>query len=193
MKLAAFVRRTILGAALTGAAALSLAPSAIAAPNDLLLTPSVVGNTVTISIANASDRPVACTIAGFNEGDDPLVQEAVFGYTTPNDILELVPMGGEKAVQMRLEGVDENGNPAPTGSTEIPDGDYEIYYGCRALVLDGVEEPEHWGTNPPLSDQTATFAEVIRISVPGGDVPPPPPACSGSVCGITIADLLAGN
>ncbi|MCK0515722.1 hypothetical protein [Williamsia sp. DF01-3] len=188
MKLAVFVRRTALGVALSGAAAFGFAPSAVAAPSDVTLTPSVVGNTVTISIANGSDRPVACTIAGFNEGSDPLVDEAAFGYATPNDPLELVPMGSQKAVQMRLEGVDENGFPGPVGSTEIPDGDYEIYYGCRTLVLEGVEEPEYWGTNPPLDDETTTFAEVIRVSVPGGDTPPP--ACSGSLCGLTLTDLL---
>lgn len=193
MKLSGLLRGTAAGLALCGAAAFALAPSAVAAPNDLTLTPIVSGNTVSITIANQSAAPVGCTILGFADGADPLEDEGAFGYATPPDLAEFVsPNGGTKTVAMRLEGVDENGDPAPTGSATIPDGTYEIYYGCRQIVGD-VEDAEHWGTTPPLTDETETFAPVIRVTVPGDDDPNPPSECSGSLCGLTVADLIAGN
>jgi hypothetical protein len=59
-----------------------------------------------------------------------------------------------------LEVFAENG---PTGSTILPDGSYDLYWGCTTVPnVDGVEQ---WGTLAPTG--AVSTADTTRLVLPG--------------------------
>ncbi|WP_238422550.1 hypothetical protein [Gordonia sp. 'Campus'] len=155
-------------AAIAGAA---LAPAASAAPTDVTASPTVSGNTVSLTVTNNAAKRIGCEIFGVRAGDAP--SQVVFGYQTPEELGALISPGSSKSVPLRIS---QGTPPAPTGSTTIPDGTYDVYWGCTTITLPpGTRANEQfWGTNPPLTAMTPT-ADPIRVTVPGGETTTPAP------------------
>ncbi|MCR5979623.1 hypothetical protein GDN83_18080 [Gordonia jinghuaiqii] len=156
------------GAALAIGAA--MAPAASAAPNDVTATPSVSGNTITLTVQNNAAKRIGCEVVGVPAGGSP--SNVAFGYQTPEQLGALISPGSSKALPMRLS---EGTPPTPTGSTTLPDGTYDIYWGCTTITLPpgtGAAE-QFWGTNPPLTEMTPTDAEPIRVTLPAAGQPAP--------------------
>lgn len=166
----------------------AFAPSATAAPSDVTLTPVVDGNTVSASIANNSPHRVACEIFGVPAGGSPSGQ-VVFGYVSPESLGELIPRGATQAVDLRLSEGD-----SPTGPTAIPNGSYDLYWGCTSVLIgvDGVSFGEQWGTAPPVG-ATPTVSAPVRVNVTGEPAPdapgdptnpsdPPAPGAPEDIC-----------
>ncbi|WP_055475564.1 hypothetical protein [Gordonia sp. HS-NH1] len=168
------VRKVTAGLAVCAAAAIGAAhtPDAAAAPTDVTATASAAGNTVTLTVTNKAAKRIGCEIVGVPAGGAPT--NVVFGYQTPEELGALITPGSSKSLPLRIS---QGTPPAPTGSTTIPDGTYDIYWGCTTITLPpgtGATE-EFWGTNPPLTGMTPTVAAPIRVTVPGGAATPPAP------------------
>lgn len=168
------VRKVTAGLAVCAAAAFGAAqaPDAEAAPTDVTATASVSGSTVTLTVTNNASKRIGCEIVGVPAGGPPT--NVVFGYQTPEELGALITPGSSKSLPLR---VSQGTPPAPTGTTTIPDGAYDIYWGCTTITLPpgtGAAE-EFWGTNPPLTGMTPTVAEPLRVTVPGGAAAPPAP------------------
>lgn len=168
------VRKVTAGLAVCAAAAFGAAqaPDAEAAPTDVTATASVSGSTVTLTVTNNASKRIGCEIVGVPAGGPPT--NVVFGYQTPEELGALITAGSSKSLPLRIS---QGTPPAPTGTTTIPDGAYDIYWGCTTITLPpgtGAAE-EFWGTNPPVTGATPTVAEPLRVTVPGGAATPPAP------------------
>ncbi len=160
------------GFAAAVALATALAPSASAAPADVTVSPSLAGNTITLKVSNNANKRIGCEIFGVKANTSPAASGVVFGYQTPEELGALISPGASKNVPMRATAGTP---PTLTGSTTIPDGTYDIYWGCATITLPpGSAREQFWGTNPPLTNMTPTAAP-IRVSVPGAGPTAPAP------------------
>lgn len=192
------VRTATVGLAVCAAAAFgaALAPVATAAPSDVTATPSVSGNNVTLTVTNNAAKRIGCEIVGVPAGGAPT--NVVFGYQTPEELGALISPGSSKSLPLRIS---QGTPPTPSGTTTIPDGTYDIYWGCTTITLPpgtGAAE-EFWGTNPPVTGTTPTVAAPLRVTVPGGAATPPAPeseapAAPGlpSIPGLPVIPGLSG-
>ncbi|MAU81276.1 MAG: hypothetical protein CME34_05290 [Gordonia sp.] len=160
------IRRIAIGSAVAALSAAMLAPTASAAPADVTATPTVNGNTVSLTVQNDSAKRVGCEIFGVPADTAPSAGQISFGYQTPEQLSALITPGSSKKLPMRVPVSDP---PRPTGSTTIPDGNYDIYWGCRTITIPPVDAAaeEYWGTTPPLPAGAATGDAPIRVEVPG--------------------------
>ncbi|MDS1114019.1 hypothetical protein RD149_09575 [Gordonia westfalica] len=162
-----------MGFAAVATLATALAPTASAAPADVIVSPSVAGNAITLKVSNNAAKRIGCEIFGVKADTSPTASGVVFGYQTPEQLGALISPGTSKNVPMR---VTAGTPPKPTGSTTIPDGTYDIYWGCATITLPpGTAREQFWGTNPPLTNMTPTAGAPIRVSVPGAGPTAPEP------------------
>jgi hypothetical protein len=160
------IRSIAIGSALAALVAGMLAPTASAAPGDVTVSPTVSGNTVALTVHNDSAKRVGCEIFGVPADSGLSASNLAFGYQTPEQLNALIAAGSSKKLTMRVSAGDP---PAPTGSTTITDGSYDIYWGCRTVTIPPVDPTaeEYWGTTPPLPAGAATGAAPVRVEVPG--------------------------
>ncbi|MEO9329874.1 hypothetical protein [Gordonia aurantiaca] len=152
------------GLALTVAAfTTALAPGASAAPSDVTVSPSVSGQTITLTIASKAAEPVGCEVFGVPADTAPSAERVGFGYETPEKPGALIGPGSSKTVTLRTA---TGTPPKPNGSTTIPAGTYDIHWACASVTLPAGTADEYWGTTPPLAQATST-AEPVRVTVPG--------------------------
>lgn len=186
------------GVAATGCAAtLLLFPSvANAAPGDVTISPAVSGNTAVVTVTNGSSSLIGCNMYGI-PADVPITGDTkpAFGYTNPEQLSAVIQPGATKTVPLKVAtdtGLD--------GSTQLPDGSYDLYWGCSEVpVNDGAEM---WGTLAAVGQ--APTAEPSRLDLPGAvaaspelppaeTVEPTPEACLGTIClPPEVADVIAG-
>ncbi|MDL9945104.1 hypothetical protein QSJ19_05775 [Gordonia sp. ABSL11-1] len=179
---------TTLGAAILAAA---MAPTASAAPADVTATSSVSGSVITLTVKNSAAKRIGCEIFGVPADAKPSADQVKFGYQTPEELSALIVPGSTKNLEMRLS---VGTPPRPAGSTTIPDGSYDVYWGCGTISLppgDPAAE-EYWGTNPPLGNKPATATTPLRVDVPGTtstepSTPAPAPTAPGGPKTICIA------
>lgn len=169
------LRTLTAGTAFIAAAAFAtaLAPVATAAPADVTVSPSVSGNTITLNVVNKANKRIGCEIFGVAANTPPAASGVAFGYQTPEELGALISPGTSKNVTMQ---VATGTPPKPTGSSTIPNGTYDIYWGCATITLPpGSAREEFWGTNPPLTDITPTAGAPIRVTVTGAGRAAPTP------------------
>lgn len=139
-------------------------------------TGSVNGNTVNITVRNSSSKSIGCTTYGLTEGV-PFADGTEIRFGSQEQLLIQPGQSHSYAQKLPVQGPP----PGPYGSTTIPDGRYDVYWGCFDLP----DRTESWGTNPPVNSSndapTDGIAQVIKVSVPGTAQPPTPP-CTGSLC-----------
>lgn len=159
-------QRRALGIASGCATAALLFPAvANAAPDDVTIMPAVSGHTATVTIVNGSKALIGCKLFGLPAGSvADSESRPPFGYTNPVDPSALIPPGATKTVT--LEVFTEDG---PNGSIALPDGNYDLYWGCTTVPnLDGVEQ---WGTLAPAGG--VSTAETSPLVLPGETSSPP--------------------
>lgn len=169
------LRRFAAGMAFAAAAAIgtALTPPASAAPADVTVSPTVSGNTITLKVSNKANKRIGCEIFGVKANTPPAASAVAFGYQTPEELGALISPGTSKDVPMR---VTAGSPPKPTGSTTIPNGTYDIYWGCATITLPpGSAREQFWGTNPPLTDMTPTSGAPVRVTVTGAGPAAPEP------------------
>lgn len=185
-----------MGVAATGcAAALLMFPSvANAAPGDVTISPAVSGSSVNVTVTNGSGSLIGCNMYGI-PADTPITGDTkpAFGYTNPEQLSAVIQPGATKTVQLKV--ATETGLD---GSTALPDGNYNLYWGCSEVpVNDGAEM---WGTLAAVGQ--APTAEPTPLVLPGPVAPTPeqppvetveptPEACIGTVClPPEVADII---
>ena len=170
-----------LGIALGCATAAILSPAiANAAPNDVTITPSVSGNSVTVTVTNRSTAVIGCKMFGLPAGSvADSDSRPPFGYVNPVDPRALIAPGGTRTVALEVF-TDEG----PSGSTVLPDGAYDLYWGCTTVPgFDGVEQ---WGTLGPAGKPST--ARTTRLTLPAevgtliAPTPMPPGPCPDASC-----------
>ncbi|ANY24849.1 hypothetical protein [Gordonia terrae] len=169
-----------LGIALGCATAAILSPAiAHAAPGDVTITPSVSGNSVTVTVTNRSAAVIGCKMFGLPAGSVANSDSRPpFGYVNPVDPRALIAPGGTRTVA--LEVFDDG----PTGSTVLPDGDWDLYWGCTTVP--GVDGVEQWGTLGPTGKPST--APTTRLTLPAAvgtliaPTPMPPGPCPDASC-----------
>ncbi|WP_232716308.1 hypothetical protein [Gordonia metallireducens] len=169
------IRRLSAGMAFAAAAATTivLAPSASATPGDVTVSPSVSGNTITLAVTNNANKRIGCEIFGVKANTAPAASAVAFGYQTPEELGALISPGTSKNVPMR---VTAGNPPKPTGPTTIPNGTYDIYWGCATITLPpGSVREQFWSTNPPLTNMTPTAGAPVRVTVTGAGPATPEP------------------
>lgn len=153
------VQRTVI-AAFGCISAVSICPTlANAAPNDVTTTAAVSGNTSTVTITNQSRAVIGCKLFGLPAGSvADSDSRPPFGYVNPVDVGALILPGDTRTVT--LEVFTDDG---PNGSTALPDGIYDLYWGCTTVPnVDGVEQ---WGTLAPTG--AVSTAAPSRLVLPG--------------------------
>ncbi|MFE0751193.1 hypothetical protein [Gordonia sp. NPDC058843] len=169
-----------LGAALVCVTAAMIFPAvANAAPRDVTIAQSASGNAVTVTITNRSAAVIGCKLFGLPAGSAADSESRPpFGYVNPVDPRSLIAPGGTRTVA--LEVFDDG----PTGSTALPDGAYDLYWGCTTVP--GVDGVEQWGTLGPTGKPST--AQTTRLVLPAevgtliAPTPMPPGPCHDASC-----------
>lgn len=169
------------------AAALLMFPAfANAAPSDVSISPTVDGSNATVTITNGSGSMIGCNLYGL-PADSAVTADTkpVFGYTNPETLSAVIQPGATKTVPLKL--FTETG---PDGSATLPDGTYDLFWGCSEVPLG--EGAEQWGTPTPVGPNAT--AEPSRLVLPGtapstaptvepvAPVEPPAQTCFGEIC-----------
>ncbi len=155
-----------LGAATCCATGLLVFPTtADGSPNDVTTESAVTGDTATVTIINESSALIGCKLFGLPAGSvADSDSRPPFGYVNPVDPGALILPGATKTVT--LEVFTEDG---PNGSTALPPGAYDLYWGCTTVPnVDGVEQ---WGTLAPAGG--ISTAEPTELVLPGDAASPP--------------------
>ncbi len=172
-----FARRTVTVVLFCVSAVVLCSVDANAAPADVTTVSAVSGNIATATITNRSAAVIGCKLFGLPSGSvADRESRPPFGYVNPVDPSALILPGTTRTVT--LEVFTEDG---PNGSTALPDGVYDLYWGCTTVPnVDGVEQ---WGTLAPAGG--VPTAVTSRLVVPG-DAPeasvPAPPALVPESC-----------
>lgn len=186
-----------IGVTATGCAAalLLFPPVANAAPGDVTISPVASGSTAQVTVNNGSSSLIGCNMYGI-PADVPITGDTkpAFGYTNPEQLSAVIQPGATKTVQLRA--ATETGLD---GSTQLPDGSYDLYWGCSEVPVN--DSAEMWGTLAAVGQ--APTAEPSRLDLPGAvattpelapseTVEPTPEACLGTVClPPEVADVIA--
>ncbi|WP_307796724.1 hypothetical protein [Williamsia soli] len=146
-----------------------------AAPGDVTTVSAVSGNIATATITNRSTAVIGCKLFGLPAGSvADSGSRPPFGYVNPVDPGALILPGTTRTVT--LEVFTEDG---PNGSTALPEGVYDLYWGCTTVPnVDGVEQ---WGTLAPAGG--VPTAVTSRLVVPGDAPETPLPAPQAVVPG----------
>lgn len=116
------------------AAALLMFPAfANAAPSDVSISPTVDGSNATVTITNGSGSMIGCNLYGL-PADSAVTADTkpVFGYTNPETLSAVIQPGATKTVPLKL--FTETG---PDGSATLPDGTYDLFWGCSEVPRRG--------------------------------------------------------
>lgn len=163
------MRRTAIRTVLATAAAiplcLAIAAPATAAPGDVILSATSIGDTVTATITNNSGEYIDCDYAGYVQPYDPAALGGYGSYLFTNS--PQVDIGASQSWTYDYQPVGE---------------EVFIEWGCQTAWSD---ESESWGSLPnviyPALDEPTVGPTVVTI----GDGQAPEPSdetCFGSVC-----------
>ncbi|WP_240918832.1 hypothetical protein [Rhodococcus sp. 14C212] len=125
---------------------------AAAAPDDVTLTASARGQTVTTTVTNNTGADIYCAVIGMKPGQHPERDPIAFSVGFVDG--EFVPV----AIAAGTRSIDFRG---------VPQGDYLVDWGCRDNVR------EVWGT--PLMYSLSATAQAVPVTVARDD-------CFGSAC-----------
>ncbi|MBC2644809.1 MULTISPECIES: hypothetical protein [unclassified Rhodococcus (in: high G+C Gram-positive bacteria)] len=142
------------------AVALLTAGTAAAAPEDVALTATVSGSTVTTTITNNTGADVFCMIYGTKPGTNPEVDPITFSAGL-----------GDWLEGAALDPVKIPAGGGPLTYPDIPVGEYQVDWAC---VNNYSGEPGHeeWGTPGAISAYATTQPVLVTVSA----VPAPAPA-----------------
>ncbi|MDJ0006536.1 hypothetical protein [Gordonia alkanivorans] len=133
-------------------AMLTVPAVASAAPNDVYISATAGGSTVTVTVHNNSGAPLNCGIFGTKSGWNPEVEPSfVFSKGMGNTLEEggapdLFPVAaGDTAVPFR----------------GVPDGTYNVDWGCYSTTGLGT-----WGTKAAVSSGATTEPTPVTVQSP---------------------------
>lgn len=155
-----FLRITIAISTLSAAIVCAQAGTATAAPDEVAITASSDGNSVTVTVGNNTADKIFCTVFGNTAGGVDPAQDPIDFSIGMGSVLT----GGQ------LEPVTFPIGTTPLTFADVPAGQYQVDWACANNNV-GDAGHEEWGTPLAISAQATTQPTLVTVTDPAS--PPP--------------------